>query len=568
MKRKILSVILFLFTSTLLFSQTVWYVSMQTGSDANDGRSPSTPFYSVNYAVGFLQPCDTLYFMGEFVNDNYIDGYSYSGDINDPHIWLNENTVKISGLHGTESCYITLKAYDSTTVLKGDGANILRMLNCSYVCIDGFEVFGEVNNIPLSTAKALQFLYRDPVTNEVLYRVPPGTPDEEIEEMSFPVLGQVKRPEYTDTRGIYLSNVDHINIVNNIIHHMPGGGLRVSYCEYINIKGNKIHDCSRKSYAGTHAMVVTKALSSNAIDDYKIKITQNEVYYNYNEIYSWSPLKSLIHTRIDEGKGISLQRNDMDEWIHGRFLVENNVCYWNGFSGIHTNTGKRMDFINNTCYYNSYTNTVTYAGEEQKGKCIGMSAQMSEDINFINNIIYIDNEWGGFPVSVAATTGFVVKDNMIFGEGGTLSQDEDVKEVQVNTTIADPLFVNPENYDFNLKSQSPAIGLSNKDYAPEIDFFGNLRDDDPDLGAIEYDSSPNNVDAVNTEFTVYPVPFNDVVHITGNGSYNNVVVYSVTGQVVFSAKNKVAPFVLNFNFLKSGVYILRLDRRFCKVVKR
>ena len=120
MRKRYLSVILFLFISAVLFSQSVWYVSMETGSDANDGRSPSTPFYSVDYAIGFLQPCDTLYFMGEFVNDNYIDGYSFSGDINDPHIWLSENTVKISGLHGTTGCYITLKAYDSTTILKGD----------------------------------------------------------------------------------------------------------------------------------------------------------------------------------------------------------------------------------------------------------------------------------------------------------------------------------------------------------------------------------------------------------------------------------------------------------------
>jgi len=120
MKKRYLSVILFLFISAVLFSQSVWYVSMETGSDANDGRSPSTPFYSVDYAIGFLQPCDTLYFMGEFVNDNYIDGYSFSGDINDPHIWLSENTVKISGLHGTAGCYSTLKAYDSTTILKGD----------------------------------------------------------------------------------------------------------------------------------------------------------------------------------------------------------------------------------------------------------------------------------------------------------------------------------------------------------------------------------------------------------------------------------------------------------------
>jgi hypothetical protein len=109
--------------------------------------------------------------------------------------------------------------------------------------------------------------------------------------------------------------------------------------------------------------------------------------------------------------------------------------------------------------------------------------------------------------SIDVTTGFEVMDNMIFGDGGALLQDEDVKAIQINTTIADPLFVNPENYDFNLKSQSPAIGLSNKNYAPAVDFFDKTRDPNPDLGAIEYDPSVNNVSVVSGEFAVYPNPF-------------------------------------------------------------
>jgi hypothetical protein len=41
--------------------------------------------------------------------------------------------------------------------------------------------------------------------------------------------------------------------------------------------------------------------------------------------------------------------------------------------------------------------------------------------------------------SIDVATGFEVMDNMIFGDGGALLQDEDVKEIHINTTIADPL---------------------------------------------------------------------------------------------------------------------------------
>ena len=421
----------------------------------------------------------------------------------------------------------------------------------------------------MSTALALQFLYIDPETGEVVYRVPPGTPDEEIAEMTFPILGSVTRPSYTNTRGLYISDVDHINIVNNTIHHLPGGGLRVAECEHINITENTIHDCSRKSYAGTHALVVTKARSSDSSDDYKINILSNEVYYNYNEIYSWSPQKSFINPRIDEGKGISLQRNNADNWTHGRFLVANNVCYWNGFSGVHTNSGKRIDFINNTCYFNSYTNTVTYADEEQMGSNIGISAQSSEDIRIINNISYVDNTWGGHPISVGNTTNFTVSDNMIYGDNGPVNQDPDVVPVQVNTTIADPLFTDSENYDFHLQQGSPAIGLADPAYAPVDDFYGYPRDSDPDLGAIEYDSTTGVTDLEGTpHVVVYPNPFTDILTISGKEKINVLEIYTMAGQCIYKKVNMVDNYRLQLAFLKKGMYILRLDNSFIKVAKK
>jgi len=87
------------------------------------------------------------------------------------------------------------------------------------------------------------------------------------------------------------------------------------------------------------------------------------------------------------------------------------------------------------------------------------------------------------------------------------------------------------------------------------------------LGAIEYDPSVNNVSVVNSEFAVYPNPFQSVIYITGSGSYHKVALYSVSGQMVFSGENMATPFILNLAYLKSGVYILWLDGSSRKVVK-
>ncbi len=483
------------------FAQTNYFVDKVNGSDSNNGISSATPFQTIEEAVNNVNPGDTILIMGIYTNDSYNPNYSYSGNINDSHIWHQENTIRINGLNGSASNYITIKAFDSNTILKGDGANIFRVQNSSYLRIEGLELSGEVENILLSTAKAIQFLYRESGSTNTLHRVPPGTTDEQVEQNysssgSLPALSDVSRPSYTDTRGFYFSDVHHIDFIDNKVHHTPGNGFRVAKCDYINIIGNEVHNTSRKSYSGTHGLVVTNANSSiqGSLDTnsgYRINILKNKVHHNYNEIYSWAPTKTLITPRIDEGKGISLQRNDLaNGWSHGRFLIANNLTYWNGYSGLHSNTGLRMDFINNTAYMNSYTNSVTYLNGTQGGNNIGMSTSgdLSDDIKFINNIIYIDNAWGGFPVSVATTTNVVVSDNLIYGINGIVNLDNDV--THINNTLSDPLFVDAEDhqassYDFGLQASSPAIGIANILYSPTDDFFGFTRDANPDLGALE-----------------------------------------------------------------------------------
>ena len=497
---------LFLIISSSLFGQTNWYVSQQSGADTNNGTSSSTPFKTIDKVVSVVNDGDTVFLMGEFTNDTYDNNFTYTNE-HDAQLWHQENTISINGLNGDANNYITFRSYDSSTIIKGDGANIIRVQNSSYLKFDGLNIQGEVDNILLSTALALQFVYidadnvanqYDPTAAEIIQRdeddcvsnCQPGVTETEV--YSNIQNMNVSRPSYTDTRGMYLSDVHHIDILNNHIQKMPGGGLRVSKCEDINIIGNEIDNCARKSYSGTHALVVTKAKSTRTTNDYRINILKNKVHYNYNEIFSWSPSKTKITPHIDEGKGISLQRNETDtgngiNWDNGRILVANNICYYNGFSGIHSNDGNRIDFINNTCYFNSYTKSI-YAPTTGNGGNIGISCQGGSDIKILNNISIIDSDLNKSAIAsnITGANGLVVKNNIIYGTNGVIGEDPEVVAVQVNTQMVDPMFTNATSFNFTLQSSSPAINFVGVTNAPIDDFDGQLRDANPDLGAMEF----------------------------------------------------------------------------------
>jgi hypothetical protein len=188
-----------------------------------------------------------------------------------------------------------------------------------------------------------------------------------------------------------------------------------------------------------------------------------------------------------------LQRNQ--EFTNGgRILVANNIAYWNGFSGIHSNDGNNIDFIGNTAYMNSYTNTVTYSDIEQKGKNIGISMSGGKDCKIINNIAFIDTDWGAFPISVTNDTisDIEIHSNLVYGQGSkllSLSLDQDLLGLGDTALVADPIFTDPEKYEFSVQEGSPALGTADPSPSLAYDFYGIDRSATaPTIGAIEASS--------------------------------------------------------------------------------
>ena len=157
-------------------------------------------------------------------------------------------------------------------------------------------------------------------------------------------------------------------------------------------------------------------------------------------------------------------------WLRGRILVANNITYKNGFSGLHSNSGTRIDFINNTSYLNSYTKSV-YEPTSGNGGNIGISTQKGNDIRIINNISVIDKNLNKSAIAASNTTALVVDSNIIYGSTfnvpnpGIIQEDAAVAAIQTNALMADPLFTDPVNNDFTLQNGSPAIDMANTNFA-------------------------------------------------------------------------------------------------------
>jgi hypothetical protein len=281
---------------------TVYYVSSGTGSDSDNGTSPTTSFATLQHAADLTKPGDVV----EVMNGTYtVSGSGQYGVM----------VVRNSGTASAPITYEAAPGQDPVINSSGQQTGIV-VDGASYVTVKGFEVVGDAASVSLSYAQS-QANHPTPTTAGKGIAV------------------------WTSTG----SDPTHITIEDNAVNHEPGAGIWAGDGDYISILNNTSYDNAWWSPEADSGISVGWMKSSDANTGYKVIVAGNTVYGNREYI------PNMVDGIITDGNGIIVDTNNQYSY-NGRTLVENNVSYDNGGSGIHAWGSNNVDILYNTAYDN------------------------------------------------------------------------------------------------------------------------------------------------------------------------------------------------------------------------
>ena len=425
------------------------YVS-PNGNISNTGLTENSPI-TLSYAASVSNPGDKIYLL--------------SGD----YVLTSGISIQRSGL---VNGYITYAAAPGNKpVLKVTNPtyiwNTLEIL-ANYIKIDGLELIGNNANLTLAQGVAI---YNEAVAG--------GT--------DWGKYGQ------TNTNGIVVGNhativPHHVFIKNCKIHDFAGCGIGCIKSDFMTIENNIIYNnVWYGMYASSGISIFHSTSTLASYTDYSM-IVRNNTVYNNKALVKWISTKTY-----SDGNGIIIDDNKNTQIsatpYKGKFLVENNISYSNGGSGIYVMSSERVTFLNNTSYWNSTERaTGTGAGE--------LVCFDSNDVIWVNNIAWSNPAYGDVNAIVddgnwGSNNNITWRNNLTYT--GTPGQ-RGVRIAKTTTTSIDssnklgvnPLFVNP-GVDFRLQTGSPAINAGYNGYASKFDILGVARPQGGivDLGAYE-----------------------------------------------------------------------------------
>lgn len=292
-----------------------YYVSAKTGRSENSGLSPLKAKNTIQDAADLSRPGDTIFVM----NGTYTNSEANGNVLEVPH-------------SGSRNHYIVYTNYPKhKPKIKFNGWAGISISGESYIKVIGFEIEG--NNTHVSLAEAL---------------IQPKSCKNRSGEYAAKFNGN----------GIAISakknkHPHHIVIACNTVYNCGGGGIGASHADFVIIEDNIVYNNSWYTLFGTSGIALYQFRNYNHAKGYHNIIRRNKCYNNRNLI----PWKNVC--RISDGNGIIVDdfRNEQNNSRFGtyrnRTLIENNISWFNGGTGIHTFQSDWVDIINNTAYCSS-----------------------------------------------------------------------------------------------------------------------------------------------------------------------------------------------------------------------
>jgi hypothetical protein len=519
-----------------------FYINATTGNDANDGMSPSTPWKTIAKINSYMlfQPGDgilfergqtwreTLTIPSSGNSTHYIAFGNYGGNVNKPklfgsaaitgwtrdsgNVWISNNNVSnpkggywpgsiffretdgnITWGHAQKTLKTDLTVnYDWTWIsnkiyIYSDDPNtnysgvevaqrqsIIYLNNKNYITIDGLE-------LRYSCATGIEDMY--PTTANT------GLVVKNCEIGYFSIKGG------NIGYGIAASDSNML-IKNNIIHDCGRRGISVHIYATDNLNVSNIMVENNTFYNGFHTTSLDSAVGTGGeINSHINNITfRNNLIYEDKDVNVTAPEGYGSATIYFEGRNAS-NLNDI--------YVYNNIIKFTSGSGVHFDSVIGNSYVYNNIFY-------------------GVNSKATNNLFLVNYETYSKNA--------------VIKNNIFYGTGNFSvyhysaglyeMTNQDHKEIDANYNLywqedsripvvwatgriwltsewdamknatgwesnssapANPLFVDPENNDFHLQSNSPAKWAGTPIPGLTRDYEGQLYNTTrPSIGAFEY----------------------------------------------------------------------------------
>ncbi len=420
--KKSIFVVAFLFTATWqLLAASVYYIDGTYGNDSNTGLSASSPWRTIGKANSTLRPGDKV----------YIRTGSYAETIAPANSGINGNPI-------------TYQRYGSDQVTITNVSNGILLSNRRYVIIDGLQIMNVGRFVVISNAS------------------------------QHNTIMNCRMEGASEWGGVRIENSSHNSILNNYIYNGRGDLVELyPNADYNLIKGNEING----GPLNTHSCLL-------------IRSTETEDYCSYNVIKD-----NYIHGGFDDNVNVlqrvehNLFEGNILEGVSGgaglKFCGgQNNIfrknmavnCKSIGF-GIYTSLyGSYQAYGEDNVFYQN----VAYRSDRGSDMDSGFRLVVFQDggeikNNVIKNNIFMNNAPQQIYVCAVVGLDNKLKNNQFSANAiyspttnynivrylGVRYSLPDIESLTgsgfTGNKTFDPLFVDPGNKDFHLRSNSPAI---------------------------------------------------------------------------------------------------------------
>ncbi|MBC8139650.1 MAG: right-handed parallel beta-helix repeat-containing protein, partial [Fibrella sp.] len=262
-----------------------------------------------------------------------------------------------------------------------------------------------------------------------------------------------------------------------------GAGMGTGNFDWVTVENNIVrNNCWTMIYAGSGISILgTK--NFDATDNVYKTLVRNNVSSGNRCYEKWGHVK-----KISDGNGIIVDSNyypKKNQAYLGRTLIQNNVSFNNGGSGIHAFRAHRVDIINNTAYYNGASPELGWGQ---------IFVQLTDDMKMMNNILV---SRPGQPINSVGKDGGDQNSKNVTRSHNVYFGGLAPKLTGEGDMVADPMFVNASTdhkvADFHVKPGSPALKSGWQGaILPILDLDGNPRPVAiaPDRGAYQLGSAP------------------------------------------------------------------------------